>query len=57
MFKRFFNKIYVTISKKEIALNRNSINRITMQLKNAAHDSRKQQRIILTIPYTLSQLC
>lgn len=57
MFKRFFKKIYVTISKKEIALNRNSINRITMQLKNAAHDSRKQQRIILTIPYTLSQLC
>lgn len=46
MFKRFINKTYVTISETKIALNRNSTNRITMQVKNAARDSRKQQRII-----------
>lgn len=57
MFKRFLNKFYVTISKKEIALNRNSIDRITMQVKNAARDSRKQQRVIRTIPYPYAQLC
>lgn len=57
MFKRFLNKFYVTISKEEIALNRNSINRITMQVKIAARDSCKQQRIIRTIPYPHAQLC